>query len=327
MRAITVGQSQATIEVPHQVKFSPDGKFWYLVFVNGTVIQKYNSADDSYVGDIPLGNGTSDFTAVGSWNTMAISPDGKVGFAVDWEDVGKVAVVNLETMTFMTQYKGLAWPHGSAINTAGTALYVTSQYGNFIYKFDISNLNFPSQDQIVLVKGQSPNNSQDTYDPHEIIFSPDQSKYFVTCEASNEVRVMDAQSDTLIVAIPVAEYPLEMAISVQHQLLFVTCENEPSAQPKTKGAVSIIDMNTLQVVKTLSDGLYEPHGVGVMDDEGYAIISNRNLDGSGPAPHHVSDCGGRNGFLKMIDLNTLEFIPNLKIEVSVDPYSVAVRPQ
>jgi len=326
MRAITVGQNAGSIDVPHQIKFSPDGQYWYAVFVNGTVIQKYSAVDDSYIGDIPLGNGGADFSAVGYWNTIAITPDGKYGFAVDWEDQGKVAVVNLETMTFMTQIKGLAWPHGSLVNSTGTTLYVTSQYGNYIYKFDISNLNFILEDQIVLVKGQSPNNFQYTYDPHEVMLSPDESKYFVTCEASNEVRVMDAHADTLVTVIPVAQFPLEMGLSKQHNLLFVTCQNEPSDQPKTEGAVAIIDVNTLQVVKTLTEGLYEPHGVGVMDDEGYVIISSRNLEGSGPAPHHVSDCGGRNGFIKLIDLNTLDFIPNYRIEVSVDPYSVAVRP-
>jgi hypothetical protein len=63
-----------------------------------------------------------------------------------------------------------------------------------------------------------------------------------------------------------------------------------------------------------------------MDDEGYVVVSSRNLDIAGPAPHHVSNCGGRNGFLKLIDLNTLEFIASYRVEVSVDPYSVAVRP-
>ena len=54
-------------------------------------------------------------------------------------------------------------------------------------------------------------------------------------------------------------------------------------------------------------------------------ISNRNVNPGGPAPHHVSECGGRNGFVKFIDLNTLEFIPDYRPELSVDPYSVAAK--
>jgi YVTN family beta-propeller protein len=244
---------------------------------------------------------------------------------VDWSDQGKVAFVDLDAMKFNQYYQGLAFPHGSMINPAGTLLYVTAQSGNYIYKIDISNPFFASIEDIVLKPGQSPNNVAGLLDPHEILFSPDGSKYFVTCQASNEVRVMDASTDTFITAIDVAQYPLEMGISLQQNLLFVTCEYEESTEPKTEGAVSIIDLNTLQVIKTLQHGLFEPHGIGVMDEEGYVVISNRNLDGGGPAPHHVSNCGGRNGFLELIDLNTLDFIPNYKTEMSVDPYSVAVK--
>jgi DNA-binding beta-propeller fold protein YncE len=318
MRAIDVGQNPGSIDVPHQIKISADGQFWYAVFVNGTVIQKYSTADDSYIGSIDIGTGY--------WNTLALSPDGKYAYAVDWSDQGKVAAADLITMQKITYYQGLSYPHGSWINSTGTTLYVTAQYGNFIYKFDVTNPLFASQEEIVIKPGQSPNSVEGTYDPHEIMLSPDESRYFVTCEASNEVRVMDAHTDTLLTVIPVGQFPQEMGISLAHNELFVTSFYTPSSEPKTEGSVDIIDLNTLQVVKQLQEGLFEPHGVGVMDDEGYVVISNRNLDIAGPAPHHVSNCGGRNGFIKLIDLNTLDFIPNYRIEVSVDPYSVAVRP-
>jgi len=317
MRYIDVGQDPGSINVPHQIKVSPDQNYWYAVFVNGTVIQKFSATDDSYLGSINIG--------AGNWNTMAISGDGTKAFAVDWSDAGKIAYIDLANMQFIRYYEGLAYPHGSWINKAGTTLYVTSQSGNYIYKLDVSDPNFPSIEQVVLKPGQSPNNIAGTLDPHEVMLSADESKYFVTCQASNEVRVFDAATDTLMKIIPVGQYPLEMGISVKNNLLFVTCEYTPCDEPKCEGSVDIIDLSTLQVVKELQDGLYEPHGIGVMDDEGYVVIASRNLDINGPAPHHVSNCGGRNGFVKIIDMSTLDFIPDYRTEVSVDPYSVAVR--
>lgn len=317
MRYVDVGEDAGPGNVPHQLKVSADRKFWYAVFVNGTVIQKFNAEDDSYAGAIDVGSG--------NWNTMAISGEGKFGYVVDWSDAGKVACVNLETMQFVRYYNGLAFPHGSWINNAGTTLYVTSQSGNYIYKLDVSNPDFPEVEQVVLKPGQLPNNIAGTLDPHEVVLSPDESRYFVSCQASNEVRVFDANTDTLIKVIPTSQYPLEFAISVTKNLLFVTCEYEECPEDKCLGAVDIIDLNKLEVVKTLQDGLYEPHGIGVMDEEGYAIVSSRNVDSDGPAPHHTTDCGGRNGYLKLIDLNTLEFVTGYRTEVSVDPYSVAVR--
>lgn len=317
MRYIDVGQDPGAGNVPHQLRVSPDGNFWYVVFVNGTVIQKFSAADDSYVGSIDIGSG--------NWNTMAITGDGRRGFAVDWSDAGKVAYVDLEGMKFIRYYNGLAFPHGSWVNKAGTTLYVTSQSGNYIYKLDITNPDFPDVEQIVLKPGQLPNNIAGTLDPHEVILSPDESRYFVTCQASNEVRVMDAGTDTLIKIVSVGQYPLEFAISMSKNLLFVTCEYDACDDDKCLGSVSVIDMNTLEVIKELQDGLYEPHGIAVMEEEGYVVVASRNVDTNGPAPHHTSDCGGRNGYLKLIDLNTLEFVSGYRTEVSVDPYSVVAR--
>lgn len=33
-------------------------------------------------------------------------------------------------------------------------------------------------------------------------------------------------------------------------------------------------------------------------------VANRNAVADGPAPHHSTECGGRNGYVTTIDLNT-----------------------
>jgi hypothetical protein len=53
-------------------------------------------------------------------------------------------------------------------------------------------------------------------------------------------------------------------------------------------------------------------------------ISNRNVSNDGPSPHHSSLCGGRNGYITAIDMNTLQLITGFKAEVSVDPYGVGI---
>ena len=98
--------------------------------------------------------------------------------------------------------------------------------------------------------------------------------------------------------------------------LFVTCPDG--------NAVSIINYQDTLLVKSILVG-EEPHGISADEKRGLVYVSNRNTGTDGPAPHHISSCGGRNGYLVAIDLNTLELVPGFKFELSVDPYSLRVR--
>jgi hypothetical protein len=83
-------------------------------------------------------------------------------------------------------------------------------------------------------------------------------------------------------------------------------------------------MASLMVVKKLNSG-YQPHGLAVDDQQDLLLIANRNASIDGPAPHHTTECGGRNGYVTYANLSTLEMVTNRKIEVSVDPYFISIR--
>ncbi|MFT6844057.1 MAG: DNA-binding beta-propeller fold protein YncE [Flavobacteriales bacterium] len=317
MRYVDVGVSEG-IESPHMVKVSPSGDNWYVCFYSGNVFQKFNSTNDKLVGTVDLGQG--------SWNTFAISSDNKTAFVVDWNSNGSIAVVDLENMSLITRYQGgglLQWPHGITINSSNTALYVTSQLGNFIYKIDITNIMNPEIEEVSLETGKSPN-AVSSLDPHEIYVSPNKTHYFVTCQKSNEVRVLQVSNDSLVAIIPTGIYPQEISFSSTTPYAFVSCTEDSETFPGKIGSVSVIDFQNFTHVKSIFTG-YQPHGIAVDDEKKLVYVANRNANPDGPSPHHSSDCGGRNGNVTMIDMHTLELIPNYKAELSVDPYYVAIR--
>ncbi len=305
MRYIDVGNS-AAIESPHMIKVSPDGQFWYVVFINGNVIQKFRTSDDTFVAEANI--------TQGSWNTFTISSDGTKAWAVDFSATGRIAYVDLVNMQLGLIYSDPGFfssPHGSMVNSSGNTLYVTGQIGNKIYKWDVTNPLQPDYEEIIINSGGT------NADPHEIAFSPDGSKYFITCMSRDEVRVFDAATDAFIAAIPTASFPLEMSFSPAKGYLFVSCENG--------NAVTVIDYNNLVAIKNINVG-FQPHGLAVDDIKNHVYVANRNTPSSGgPAPHHTSACGGRNGYLTIIDMNTLNLLPGFKMELSVDPYSVSVK--
>ena len=87
----------------------------------------------------------------------------------------------------------------------------------------------------------------------------------------------------------------------------------------------IIDINSLTEIKKIKVG-WQPHGIVVDESKKVIYVANRNVTG-GIAPHHAASCSGKNGYLSIINLNTLDKDPDFNAEVSVDPYSITVRPK
>jgi DNA-binding beta-propeller fold protein YncE len=135
---------------------------------------------------------------------------------------------------------------------------------------------------------------------------------------------MQTGVDTLLKVIPVGKYPLEMAASKSKELLFVTCQEDTNPNPLAKGSIYVIDMKTLTVVKIIKEKFYQPHGIAIDDKRDLLYVISRNADRNGPAPHHISECGNRNGFFHVININTWQRVSPTS-EVSVDPYSADVR--
>ena len=318
MRCVNVGNSPL-IEVPHNIIVSEDNQYWYVCFVNNSIIQKFKTSDDTKIGEINLPD-------VG-WHTICISPDGKYIAAVHWAGDGKVALINANTMQLVQMYQGSGLfvnPHGCTFSPNGKIIYVPAQNGNFIYKIDISDIANPDIQEIVLEPGELPDAGNNELKPHQVRFAPDDStRYFVTCEEGDDVRIFNATNDSLLVKISTCHDDEEMTFSPKTHLLFVASYEDNVTFPPNYGCVSIINYQTNTLVKNIYPG-FEPHGIAVDDDYGFVYVACRNVDAGGPAPHHTSSCGGRNGYITIIDMKTLEMV-NWKTEVSVDPYYIAIK--
>ena len=317
MRYVNIGVDPIAIEGPHQIRVSPDGKFWYAVFFSSNKLQKFRTSDDALVATLELEQ------TIGNWNTIIITHDGKKGFVND-PTHNKTIVVNLETMVVET-IKSFDSPHGGFVSSDGHYLYLTTQFGKTLTKVDLTTAPF-YDDATIGLGSTAPLN------PHEAMLSPDGTKYFVSCQGTNEVRVMNASNDSLIAVIPVGQKPQEFDVSTTHPYIFVTC-TEASISSNQKGLLYVIDYNTNTIVATLYTG-YQPHGIAVDDEEDLVYVANLNYDDNGPAPHHVSECGGRNGYLTIVDVKTLQlysktqsdgFSYQYKNELLAYPYFVSIR--
>jgi len=81
----------------------------------------------------------------------------------------------------------------------------------------------------------------------------------------------------------------------------------------------------LELLETIHPG-YQPKGITLDEANQLAYIANRNADPTGAdAPHHYTECEDNNGYITLLDLNTLTMVEGRKTEVSVAPYSIVLQ--
>jgi DNA-binding beta-propeller fold protein YncE len=311
MRYVDVGSSPG-IEGPCMIKVAPDKKHWYVIFNPGTIIQKFRTSDNVKVGELNISQGF--------WSSLCITGDSKKAFIADANFSGRILCVNLENMQVITSYDtGLTYPFGLCINNANDRLYATSKEGNFIYRIDIYDLMNPVIQEISLETGVSAS-TVPTLNPYHILLSNDETKYFVTCQKSSELRILQASNDSLLTTVSVTSNPAEMVTSSSHPYLFISCLGVPGS-----GKVSMINVFDFAAGTILPEIYAGFDSKGIMIDQasGKLFVANRNVSAGGPAAHHEPVCDGKNGYITAIDINTLQLVPGFKTELSVEPYHIA----
>lgn len=315
MRCIDVG-TIARLEFPVCIKISPDRRYWYVSFLASSLLQKFDATSDAYAGAVDLGGGV--------WSDFEISADSKHAYCVDNSNIGKIASVDLEQMKVKAYFTSphFVYPKGVALNEKARKLYVGAENGNYISVIDLADSISHSVKQVVLDGTFTANNSP-SLDPQCLLLNASLKKCFVACYNSNEIRIIDTESDTVVKSILLGVSPNSMAYAEDKKVLFVGSMNDSISFADNLGSVKVIDPETEQVIKTLRSG-YQPTGISVNNVFGYAAVINSNINPKGPQPHHTTGCSGRNGYISYINLNTLELTPR-KYELSVYPSAIALR--
>src|ERR1035441_36686 len=105
--------------------------------------------------------------------------------------------------------------------------------------------------------------------PIEMALSSDGRQLYVVCQDSDEVRVVDLQSASVVANVPVGHVPRGIALSPDGRQIYIT-----NAWSDT---VSVVDAGTLKVVRMLSTG-FEPTGI-VVDRSGQTLYVANRLSG------------------------------------------------
>ena len=304
-RLLEVGDSPA-LDVPHNLFIDPQKRFLYTSLIGSGEIWKFDIITDTFVGKASAGNASAN---------VVISPDGSKAYVTNWDITNPngraVQVIDTATLTKIQQINvGLA-PHGISFSHDGKLIYVTNYFSD-----SISILNAADNSEIarvLLAPDVNPVRSS-KYQPLQVALTPDDKFVYVTCYASEEVRVIDTAAKNVVATIRVGKSPFLLDVTPNGQFVYVA-----NQQSNNMSVIRVVDNRVIATIE--SPALANPHGIAFTRDGRYAYVTNENLSGN-YNPHHPTEHGGNPGNVLVIDTATNQVVKI--IEVEVDPTGIAV---
>jgi len=311
IRMIPVGGRASILDAPHYITISPDKRYFYVSLIQEGFIEKFDvNVDYPFTKTDRMQAGLNPAHIV-------IAPNGNSGYVTNFDASGTERMVRkfstnpFEIIDTVSNVKMKA-PHGMAISNNGEYLYVASQIGEYIFKINLSSFEIET-DNGIDPSVPPTGNGTGMYKPYQAVLSPDNTLLYVSCTASNQVRVYNASDLTLINTIPVGANPLLMKFTNDGNYLFVCNKNDSS--------VTVINAAS-QSVQTIIQGVgIQPHGVDFTSDGQYAIISCETQ--SGFDGHHPTVGSKKYGVSRIIKVAGFELLSD-KLEMGPFPAGIAI---
>lgn len=306
-RYVVVGESENTLSAPHNVAVDNQGKYFYVTLINDGFVEKFDAMTYQKLNRLYI---------VSAPGHVIITPDGSKGYVTNYNINGAERYIrsfNTADMTIINTISDVTMnaTHGGRITTDGNLLITTSELGEYI---QIINTHTDAVEQTIPVDNIVPPTGNGTgfFRPIAVSLSTDDRYAFITCDRSNDVRVLDMNTRTIIRIIPTGLYPIQSECSPDNKWLYVANRNSNS--------VTVIDVNTLTVYKTISNVGAQPHGVAFTADGKYAYITCESV--SGTFVHHPAVGSSTPGTTAVINVQNHTKVKN--IEMASFPAGISI---
>lgn len=234
---------------PVEGAYSSDGK--YLYFTNYAMYGKgfnkeghdtcspVSGFDTSFLSRINLDSKKIDAVyPVGSVpKVVKVSPDNKYILVSNWCSY-TVTVISVESGKTVTSIKIGRYPRGIAITGDSKYAYVAEMGGSNVHRINLSDFS-----KTLIPVGSN---------PRAVVLSPDETKLYVTMNASGKVQAWDLVTNKTIKSVKTGKAARSLDISSDGTALFVV-----NFDSDTVSKVRASDMKVLQTIKVCN----EPIGV------------------------------------------------------------------
>lgn len=316
-RTSTTGIMPSSIDGPHGVAVSPDGRFYYVTTAHGApdgFLWKYTTANDSLVGRVMLGS----FPA-----TAQVTPDGAFIYVVNFNLYGEMvpssmSIVATDEMVEIARVKTCTMPHGSRLDPQGTRQYSGCMMDDLAVEIDARD--FRVARHFVLTRGrergiagapgagasaivrdahdmgghgmEAPKANDVSCSPTWVQPSASGSSIFVACNKSSEIVEIDVASWTMTRRFPTGNGVYNLAVTRDGRWLIGTNKRDRS--------VSVIDAVTGREAARIPTTRRVASGLTISSDDRYAFVTQEGV-------------GAEPGAVDVIDLVTLRNVATVDI--------------
>lgn len=300
-------------KVPHNVTMDRQGRFFYTTLVAANELWQFDPQTLLPVKTVNVGSSPAH---------VVVNATGDTAYVTNWDVTTRTArsvtVVNTASMkvTDTIYDQRMIAPHGERLSSDGHYLYTANEYGDNVSKIDVWSKKVVA---VIPLAADVPLFPADNYEP---VYKPFQvavtdSFVYVTCYASNDVRVIQRSLDSVVTVIPVGKGPIQLRTTPDGSKILVANRDDSS--------VTVINTISNAVAMTIHNIGVQPHGVDITADGRYAYVSCESQTGS--FRHHPLVGSRSPGTTAVIDMRTLnQTQPTITtIEMGSFPAGVAIE--
>ena len=259
-------------DTPHYVVIDNTNNHWYCTLISTGVVLKFDLKTDEFIDSLYVGSMPA---------LMALDVENQflyitrfmpmMGMSTESQEIHKIDTQNMASLG--TVNVGADSPHGIALSSDGSTLWVASNQASYFFKIETSefgNDNYQPQNYPLGSEIQWPIGIPDgIYNALELELSHDDSKLYVSCSNTMQVRVFDTETGDSLATLMTGMMPWHMQISNDDTKLYVS--------NRMSNTITVANLLTNMVINTIEDEtgtVNMLHGCALSQNNDYLVVTS-----------------------------------------------------